>query len=73
MKLVNTLYIRESLMKAMQVNDFDNASETYQDPWDLGNYFEAMSVMIKLSPCNVRIRIKVLASRTHGNMHIPVP
>ena len=31
-------------MKALQVNDFDNALEIGQDQWDLGNYFEAMSV-----------------------------
>ena len=37
-------YSRESLIKALQVNDFDNVLEIGQDQWDLGNYFEAMSV-----------------------------
>ena len=35
---------RESLMKALQIDDFDSAMEIGQDQWDLGNYFEAMSV-----------------------------
>ena len=37
-------YNKESLMNALQVNDFDSALEIGQDQWDLGNYFEAMSV-----------------------------
>ena len=37
-------YSRESLIKALQINEFDNALKIGQDQLDLGNYFEAMSV-----------------------------